>query len=319
MDRTDSEKNLNAPSIGAQRFYRFAIFNLVYTVAVILWGAFVRATGSGAGCGEHWPLCNGEVLPRPERIQTVIEFAHRTTSGVNLLLVVAAWVWARHVAPAGSKLRQATLLAVIAIFMEAILGAGLVLLRYVEFDQSVGRAVSISLHLVNTLFLVSTLVTTVYVANPRKAERLKSPTLYPREKFFGWTLGAFVLLAMMGAVAALGDTLFPAQSMLHGWQQDADPQAHFLVRLRVIHPLLAVAWVVLVTWWSKHFETFQEMGIRNALLGTVLAQFLLGILNWVLRAPTWMQILHLCLAELTFIVFWWSGLAYETRKSRHSS
>ena len=44
-----------------RRFAKYAWGVLAYNLVVILWGAFVRATGSGAGCGSHWPLCNGEV------------------------------------------------------------------------------------------------------------------------------------------------------------------------------------------------------------------------------------------------------------------
>ncbi len=45
-------------------FSRYAWGVLLWNVLVALWGAYVRATGSGAGCGSHWPTCNGEILPR---------------------------------------------------------------------------------------------------------------------------------------------------------------------------------------------------------------------------------------------------------------
>src|SRR5665213_3823423 len=64
----------NSHSSALARFAWFAVF---YNVAVILWGALVRATGSGAGCGNHWPLCNGQVIPVSPGLHTVIEFTHR--------------------------------------------------------------------------------------------------------------------------------------------------------------------------------------------------------------------------------------------------
>src|SRR5215471_14879131 len=77
----------------------FAWFTLAYNVAVVLWGAFVRATGSGAGCGSHWPLCNGELLPLTSQAQTLIEFTHRATSGLSLALVITLLIWTwRHTA-----------------------------------------------------------------------------------------------------------------------------------------------------------------------------------------------------------------------------
>ena len=82
------------PSIALRRF-GWAV--LVYFIAVILWGGLVRATGSGAGCGDHWPLCNGTVIQHSARIDTMIEFTHRITSGLSFFGVVAllAWTFAR--------------------------------------------------------------------------------------------------------------------------------------------------------------------------------------------------------------------------------
>ncbi|MFN8454080.1 MAG: COX15/CtaA family protein [Anaerolineae bacterium] len=70
------------------RFAKYVWTVLAYNLAVILWGAFVRASGSGAGCGSHWPLCNGEVIPRTPQMETLVEFTHRLTSGLALLLVI---------------------------------------------------------------------------------------------------------------------------------------------------------------------------------------------------------------------------------------
>src|SRR5689334_1905422 len=70
--------------IGQASLSRFAWFVVAYNVAVVVWGAYVRATGSGAGCGSHWPLCNGEFLPSAPQTKTAIEFTHRVTSGLSL-------------------------------------------------------------------------------------------------------------------------------------------------------------------------------------------------------------------------------------------
>ena len=81
------------------RLARFAWLLLACNIGVILWGAYVRASGSGAGCGSHWPLCNGEVIPRLPATATLIEYSHRLTSGAALLGVVALFVWTRRVRP----------------------------------------------------------------------------------------------------------------------------------------------------------------------------------------------------------------------------
>ncbi len=297
-------------------FRKFAVFNLGYALFVILWGAYVRATGSGAGCGDHWPLCNGEVIPRPERIQTVIEFFHRLTSGLSLVLVVSGFFWARRVSLPGSGVRRIAGLSVIAIVLEALLGAGLVLLKLVEFDQSVARAVSIALHLVNTLFLVSSLTSLAWSASREENFNSAAKPFLPGSRLFRSTLGLFLVLGASGAITALGDTLFPAESLSAGIAHDFSPGAHFLVRLRVFHPVLAALWVMMVFLWSKNLEERELLKSRAVLLLAVVSQFLIGILNWMLMAPNWMQILHLLAADLVFIAFWISGLNHEARESR---
>ncbi|MBC7397133.1 MAG: COX15/CtaA family protein, partial [Bdellovibrionales bacterium] len=133
------------------------------------------------------------------------------------------------------------------------------------------------------------------------------------------TLCAFLALAVSGAVTALGDTLFPSTNLMSGMNEDFRAGAHFLVRLRVIHPLLATSWVVLVFIWSKKLETLELKGIRAYLLLAVICQFCLGFVNWLLMAPTGMQIVHLIVADIVFLCLWISGLKYETRESRYQA
>lgn len=296
----------------ALRNYNF--FTLSYTLLVILWGAFVRATGSGAGCGDHWPLCNGEVIPTAEATKTLIEFAHRSSSGLNLVLVVIGYFWARKLSPKGSWIRTSAFYSVIAIFMEAILGAGLVLLKLVEFDQSVARAISISLHLVNTLFLVTTLTTLTWFSFHAEEGMKIVKNWFHRDRFFLVCTGIFLFLGVSGAITALGDTLFPATSLANGLQQDLAHGSHFLVKLRVIHPFIAITWILTVFAWSKRFERIETAGIRSLLILSITVQFILGILNWVLMAPNWMQLVHLFVADLVFITFWISGLIDQKQK-----
>ncbi|MCU0507346.1 MAG: COX15/CtaA family protein, partial [Anaerolineae bacterium] len=136
--------------VANRRFAFFAWGVLAYNVLVILWGAFVRATGSGAGCGSHWPLCNGDVLPRAPALETVVEFSHRVTSGLSLILVLALIVWGWRIYKAGSPVRKTLVASGVFIIVEALIGAWLVLAGLTAENDSIARAVSMALHLVNT-------------------------------------------------------------------------------------------------------------------------------------------------------------------------
>ena len=166
------------PPAPQRRFGAFAWGVLAYNVAVILWGALVRATGSGAGCGGHWPLCNGEVLPNVSQIATVIELTHRIMSGAALLAVVGMFVWARRAFAAGHAARRWAGWALVFILTEALLGASLVLLGHVARNESVGRVYSLATHLINTFLLLASLALAAYSAT-RPAARAPAGSLSP--------------------------------------------------------------------------------------------------------------------------------------------
>lgn len=286
------------------RFRRFVWVTLVYTLFVILWGAFVRATGSGAGCGSHWPSCNGVVIPRPENVETVVEFTHRLTSAFSGVLVLAMLFWGFRLFDKGHLVRKATAVTFIFILTEGLIGALLVRLELVGGNQSVARAVMIAVHLVNTFLLIAAMALSGWWARetavywPKKIDRLV--------KTFLWIGAAgFLLLGASGAITALGDTLFPSASLLEGFQQDINPTANFLIRLRIYHPIIGLLLgLYLLFATSALRERFPFPAIQRLTLWVrwlFLAQMLLGIVNVLLLAPIWMQLLHLLLADMVWI------------------
>jgi heme A synthase len=279
------------------RFARYSWFTLAYNIAVILWGAFVRASGSGAGCGSHWPLCNGEVLPRSPRIETVIELTHRVTSGIALLLVVGLVVMAFRRRPRGHSARGAAVATMILMLTEAAVGAGLVLFELVADNQSMARAMFMATHLANTFFLLGALTLTAHFASGGAPFRWRG--LWGSA---GLGLLALIVAGVSGAVAALGDTLFPAHSLGEALRQDLSPTAHLLIRLRFLHPVISVTAGVVVLVVAARALLEPEL-VRPArwTAGLVLAQILAGVLNVTLLAPVWMQIVHLLLADLLWI------------------
>ena len=209
----------------ARRFARYAWSVLAFNIAVVLWGAFVRATGAGAGCGQHWPLCNGEMLPRSPSLNTIIEFTHRATSGIDLALVALLVFWAFRAFPKYHAVRQAATLSAIFLMTEALLGAALVLLEHVAGNQSSARAYSLSAHLLNTLTLLACLTLTAWWATRKAPLRVAGRAAW----MAACSLGIVMILGVSGAIAALGDTLFPSRSLAEGLARDFDPAASIFV------------------------------------------------------------------------------------------
>jgi cytochrome c oxidase assembly protein subunit 15 len=286
-----------------RRLDRFAWIVLAYNLAVILWGAAVRATGSGAGCGSHWPLCNGEVLPRAAALETLIEFSHRLTSGLALLLVVALAVAAFRSRPAGHPVRRAAVFSVVLILTEAAVGAGLVLFELVADNQSMARALFMATHLVNTFLLVGALTLTAHFAGEGERFRLRGQGWVAGGALLG--LGLLLLSGVSGAIAALGDTLFPATSLAHALEQDLSPTAHTLLRLRLFHPGFAVAAGAFLLYLAPLLARRRPAPAVRRFAGwtsvLVYVQLLAGAVNVLLLAPIWLQIVHLLLADLLWI------------------
>ena len=285
--------------ITARRFARYAWSVLAFNIAVVLWGAFVRATGAGAGCGKHWPLCNGEMLPRSPSLNTIIEFTHRVTSGIDLALVALLVVWAFRRFPPRHAVRLGAVLSAAFLFTEALLGAALVLLGHVAGNPSLAHAYSLSAHLLNTLTLLACLTLTAWWANHRAPVRQGGRTLW----MAACTLGLVMLLGVSGAIAALGDTLFPSRSLAEGLARDFDPAASIFVRLRILHPMIAaIAGAWLFFYAAASAGRRPDLRPRAWLLLALLAtQITAGVANLLLSAPVWMQIVHLFLADALWI------------------
>ena len=307
-------------SVLRRRFRNFAWVFLGYNLLVILWGAYVRATGSGAGCGAHWPTCQGQVVPLDASTATMVEFTHRMMSGLTLVgSVVLVWLAYRHY-PRGHRVRFGAGLALGLTLSEALVGAGLVLFGLTAKNDSAARAVVIAIHLLNTFLLLAALTLTAWWASGGDPLQLHSNNHVTPGLSAAWLM--FILLGASGAVTALGDTLFPAGSLIEGMQQDISPTAHFLLRLRIYHPVIAVFSAIvlfyLVRQGFKQRPTNQIRRIGNSLLGLVGIQLGLGMLNIILLAPLWMQMIHLLTADLVWIglvLFSAALLAVEREKA----
>ena len=285
------------------RFAKFAWFVLIWNVITALWGAFVRATGSGAGCGNHWPLCNGQVVPQAEQVATLVEFSHRIMSGIAMIGVLVLLIWAFRAYPKGHPVRFGAVASAVFIILEALVGAALVLFGWVVDDASKERALVVSIHLVNTFLLLASLAVVAWWASNKR------PIALQAHRWLVWGLRVGLLLVLLigvsGAITALGDTLFPVSSVAEGLQQDFDKTASFLVRLRLWHPVLSILTGVYLLFLarlinSEHADpTVTRLSRLVAIF--VIAQLAVGFVNVMLLAPVWMQIVHLLMADLVWI------------------
>ena len=277
------------------RLVRYAWFVLVFNVVVILVGSIVRATGSGAGCGPSWPTCQGEIIPELQGA-TALEFTHRALSGVALLLVFALVILVWRETPKGSPARRGAALAGVAIVGEALIGAAIVLAEWVADDASVARAISVPLHLVNTLFLLAALTLTAHWLAGGGRLDFRADRVGLRWVILGGV--ALVLISASGAVTALADTLFPSAES----GAEVAGSIHFLTRLRVIHPILAVFSAV-VAWWVTARRGLARNAASMAIPILVGAMLLTGALNIALGVPVWMQVVHLALADALWVSY----------------
>lgn len=271
---------------------------------IILQGAVVRATGSGAGCGSHWPLCNGAVVPLAPSTETLVEYSHRLLS--LAALVLGAWLLSRafRVRRENRAFFGAAAASFGFLILEALLGAATVLLGLTGENASVGRGVMVASHLVNSVLLMGTLTATFIYARPGApaAPRLRGQSLVGTTLLIG--LVGMLLLTFTGGIAAMGNTIFPSESLVEGLRADFDPSSHPLIRLRVLHPLIAISVGVYLflslglAWWLKPVPRARH--VARTLFSVYVAQLAVGTLNLTLLGPIGLQLLHLAMAVLAF-------------------
>jgi heme a synthase len=286
-------------------FTRYAWGLLGYTLLVILFGAVVRITSSGAGCGQHWPTCNGELLHLPRTLKTGIEYTHRATSGITFFATTALLAFAFRLYPRRHVVRGAAALAFVMVIVEALIGFAIVHFHLVENDASLGRALVLPLHLVSTALLTAALTWCTYFAS-RAAGAARAVPSAARTLLFLAGLGVLVVSAT-GAITALGDTVYPvhAAGLAARLQEDQGTSAHLLQRMRGVHPFLAVAVAAFVAYVAMVLPGYRSSPdvkrLSLILAGCVSLQVVAGACNVWLSAPGYLQVVHLLLANFTWI------------------
>lgn len=286
-----------------KQFNLYAWIYLILNILVILDGAVVRATNSGAGCGPYWPLCQGNVLPNFHVLSTVIEFTHRISSGLIALGAIILVIGAFLAYPKKHPIRITSLIIFLLVLFESLLGAALVLFGLVESNTSVTRIWVMGFHLANTFLLLGAI--TVLLGWSSMSNR----GLAAGTRKFALSIEAFVCLfclfltGIAGGITALGDTLFKPEYIGHNLLEDFTSSAHILKILRVFHPIFAIfSSVILIFVIIKQSQSRKNEKILSALIFVLIAlQIIVGMLNLTFLTPIRLQVLHLFLADALWI------------------
>ena len=283
------------------KYTSFAWFVAFYNLLVVLWGAVVRATNSGAGCGSDWPVCQGEIIPSLENTKTLIEYIHRLSSGLALILVLALLLWGWKLSQKDQRMRKVLLLSFVFLILEALLGAGLVIFDLVAENVSLARAWYITLHLANTSILLGLLFLSAWWSDDKR-----SLNEIQKEKNGFWVILGLVLsllLIMSGGISALGHTVIYRQGIpAAGWPADVK-KILFWVQLHPGFALVTSIYLFALGIRLQGNKSDPAQPFSITLRALLFLQLAAGILDLVLASPLWMQIIHLLLAKLIWLVF----------------
>ncbi|MBS1713126.1 MAG: protoheme IX farnesyltransferase [Armatimonadetes bacterium] len=315
-----------APELVRPSFAKAAWWLLAYCCAAILFGAFVRASYSGDGCGTSWPMCGGSLIPTFTGAPRAVEFTHRVTTGLLMLANIALAVAARRAFPRGDAARKAANLALITVLISAVIGALLVTFQWVTDDKSAGRALTMPIHLVNNFIAIAALAATAYYAGTGRRFAWRGQGAVSAA--LAWAFGAMFLLGATGAFSALGKTAFEhelsfAKSFAERMWLHVGPEAHPLLRGGVAHPLIATSVGILLIYVcgliAHARPSAQVKAWARWTVGLYIVQMVLGAVNLTASAPVALQIVHLAVALgnwLTLVMLALTALGTEARAER---
>lgn len=283
-------------------FSKIAWWSLAVNLGVVAWGVYLRAMQYGDGCGSHWPLCDGNSTPLHGPIARLVEMSHRASTGLTLIFAIVMLVYGRRKYGPGTQTRRFTYVVGGFVALEALVGMLLVKLHLVANDASAGRAWVMSFHVVSTFLLMASITWAAYTGTGQRRLAFKG------QGAVGWLLMlGFVMLAglgVSGAISALGHTLDPVPDVL---RESVKPDAFWMVKLQPYHPYVSLAvamFLVLIATLISNLRPSAEVRRASVIMvGTFFAELTVGLINILLKAPVWLQMLHLALADAAVITF----------------
>jgi len=274
----------------------YAKAGLILSIASILAGAYVRATGSGDGCGATWPTCKGKIIPALSDTSELIEFTHRSVSGVLLVVTLIIFTKTRKF-QRGSLVRKVTNYLTFFVIFEALIGAVIVVFEWVGLNSSLPRIIAVPIHLVNTFGLLGSYAI-LYKILRDELESIKNMF----NKNFLVISSLFLLSGATGSITALADVLFPSTSFVEGFLADFDRTSEVLTRLRILHPIISSTLSIILYFYATGIRKKYNVSVRPLQTLILIAVFL-GVINVLSNIVLPLSILHLAIADFLWISF----------------
>lgn len=274
--------------MGITKYKSYLIFLWIYSILVIIWGAWVRISKSGDGCGTSWPLCNNAIIPDTENTHTLIELTHRLSTGIYGIFVILLVIWTFKLFEKKHNIRKVALFVLSLTILEALIGAKLVLFGLVGENTGIYRIIVMSLHQVTSILLTGSIAKAYYLTTEKKFESFYLVSLLKI---------MFLIIVATGGIAALSNTVFPSSSVLEGLMSDLDPSSHMLLKLRIIHPILALLLTfTMIFILLKLYKSNPKYVGRLAIFISI--GVVIGIITLVTLSPVYMKLIHLTVAHI---------------------
>ena len=274
----------------------YAKAGLILSIASILAGAYVRATGTGDGCGATWPTCKGKIIPALSDTSELIEFTHRSVSGVLLVVTLIIFSKTRKF-QRGSLVRKVTNYLTFFVIFEALIGAVIVVFEWVGLNSSLPRIIAVPIHLVNTFGLLGSYAI-LYKILRDELENIKNMF----NKNFLVISSLFLLSGATGSITALADVLFPSTSFVEGFLADFDRTSEVLTRLRILHPIISSTLSIILYFYATGIRKKYNVSVRPLQTLILIAVFL-GVINVLSNIVLPLSILHLAIADFLWISY----------------
>ena len=274
----------------------YAKAGLLLSIASILAGAFVRATGSGDGCGATWPTCKGKIIPSLSDTSELIEFSHRSVSGVLLVVTLIIFAKTRKFQK-DSLVRTVTNYLTFFVIFEALIGAVIVIFEWVGLNSSLPRIIAVPIHLVNTFGLLGSYAI-LYKILQDDLQNIKNMF----NKNFLLISSLFLLSGATGSITALADVLFPSASFVEGFLADFDRTSEVLTRLRILHPIISSTLSIVLYVYATGIRKKYNVSVKPLQILILIAVFL-GVINVLSNIVLPLSILHLAIADFLWISY----------------